>query len=209
MNVPTAPLVHAIIPLAVLEAMRSLDLPAPDGGEYYAELVRRRLGMSLTVAKQIDRYAALAEKDARVAAEEAVQLLRLAGRRADAALVFADAGRRAATLAVARVGAPSRLLRRALPGALGNRVGCALALRAIRSIFDLDVRRDGDAVVAETAHPPSVSATANGTACGLYGSAVAAVLRALTDFDGAVLHDECRARGGPACRWRTAAPNGA
>ena len=46
----------------------------------------------------------------------------------------------------------------------------------------------------------------DGTMCGFLGSAVAAVLRAYTTFEGAVLHEECRAAGADRCVWRTTVP---
>src|SRR4051794_41302665 len=62
-------------------------------------MVVRRLGLSPTVAAQIQRYRGAAERDGSVELDEAVSVLRLVGRRPDAALVFADAGRRAARYA--------------------------------------------------------------------------------------------------------------
>ena len=51
------PTVPALIPLSLLEAMRNLDTPVEDGLEELAEeIVVRRLGLSPTVAAQIQRY---------------------------------------------------------------------------------------------------------------------------------------------------------
>jgi hypothetical protein len=38
----------------------------------------------------------------------------------------------------------------------------------------------------------------------MYGSAVAALLRTFTQFDGALMHSGCRAQGAPECRWQSA-----
>ena len=47
----------AIIPLSLLEALRNLDTPVEDGLEELAgEIVAKRLGLSGTVAAQIQRY---------------------------------------------------------------------------------------------------------------------------------------------------------
>ena len=90
----TSTAVPALIPLSLLEAIRNLDTPVEDGLEELAEeMVVRRLGLSPTVAAQIQRYRAAAERDGAVELDEAVSVLRLVGRRPDAALVFADAGR--------------------------------------------------------------------------------------------------------------------
>ena len=97
---PTPAAVPALLPLSLLEAIRNLDTPVEDGlDELAEEIVVRRLGLSPTVAAQIQRYRAAAEKDATVDIDEVVSVLRLVGRRPDATLVFADAGRRASRYA--------------------------------------------------------------------------------------------------------------
>src|SRR6188474_208617 len=89
--------VPAIIPLSLLEAIRNLDTPVEDGLEELAgEMVAKRLGLSPTVSAQIARYEEIARKDGQVSDDEALSVFRLVDRRPDAALVFADAGRRAA-----------------------------------------------------------------------------------------------------------------
>ena len=53
----SADAVHAILPLSLLEAMRNLDTPIDDGlAELAGEMVAKRLGLSTTVASQIERY---------------------------------------------------------------------------------------------------------------------------------------------------------
>ena len=97
---PTPATVPALIPLSLLEAIRNLDTPVEDGlDELAEEIVVRRLGLSPTVAAQIQRYRQATEKDNGVDLDEVVSVLRLVGRRADAPLAFADAGRRAARYA--------------------------------------------------------------------------------------------------------------
>lgn len=197
--------VHAIIPLAVLEAMRNLDAPAPEAPtEYQVELSTKRLGTSGTVAAQIERYALLARRSAQLDAGEVAGLLRLAGRRGDAALVFADAGRRAAKHAAARTPRVERLVWRMLPGFARDRLGFRLARRAAESTLGVTLSRDGSHVIAVGRNLPSASATPEGSACGLYGSAVAALLRTFTEFDGALMHAGCAAQGAPECRWQSA-----
>ncbi len=201
--------VHALIPLTVLEAMRLQDVPEPDGlDEYHVELATKRLGMSHTVERQIARYRELAAHDERVPRDEVVALLRLAGRRADADLLFADAGRRAGTLAADRAGGVLPLLRRGLPRAAGARIGRWIAGRLLRDVFDLELIRDGAKFAAESARSITCEARTDGSACGLLGSAVAAVLRAHTGLEGAVLHERCCSRGAERCRWETTVPHG-
>lgn len=199
--------VHALIPLTVLEALRLQDVPEPDGlDEYHVELATKRFGMSHTVEKQIARYRELADQDHRVPREEVVALLRLAGRRADADLLFADAGRRAGTLAAGHVTAFVQGLLRALPRFARERLGYRIARRVLLDAFDIRLARDGSAVLAEARSPITFEAGEDGTMCGFLGSAVAAVLRAYTTFEGAVLHEECRAAGADRCVWRTTVP---
>ncbi len=205
MNTQAARPVHAIVPLSVLEAMQYVDSPsAGESDEFRREVATKRLGTSRTVAMQIDRFRRLARKNARVDRAEAVALLRLAGRRTDSGLVFADAGRRAARHATGRVSLLARGLRRMLPRFLRNRFGMRLVRRAVWEVLGVDLESGEDQLLAVGDDAPSADATADGSACGLYGSAMAAILRTFTDFDGAVLHDTCRAKGAPTCRWHTA-----
>src|ERR1700756_3070 len=108
------------MPLAVLEAVRNLDTPVEDGlTEFADELLSKRLGLSPTVAMQLAEYEALVRRDAHVDRAHVEALLRLVGRRPDADLVFADAGRRAARRGVRRLFLFTRLAARAGPRALG------------------------------------------------------------------------------------------
>jgi len=51
------PTAAALIPLSLLEALRNLDTPVEDGMDELAEEIAvRRLGLSPTVAAQIQRY---------------------------------------------------------------------------------------------------------------------------------------------------------
>ncbi|MEK7381422.1 MAG: hypothetical protein AAB075_10460, partial [Gemmatimonadota bacterium] len=122
--------IHAILPLSLLEAMRNLDTPIDDGlAELAHEMVAKRLGLSNTVAIQIERLGALAERQGTVPIEEAVSVFRLVSRRADAQLVFADAGRRAARYAARRVAPLSRRLLQFGPRGLRRRLGLKAAAR--------------------------------------------------------------------------------
>lgn len=201
MTGPT-PRVDAVIPLAVLETVRSLDAPRPDGlQEYHSELASKRLGMSATVAAQIDRFQALAREGRSVAADEVEQLLRLAGRRPDAALVFDEAGRRAATHAAARTAAPGRWAWRAA-GPARRGVGRWLVVSVLDRVFGLTVALEGTALRL-TAGDRVPTLAVPGLVCGLYAAAAAALLRQFVGFEGAVVHEACRAQGAPACMWRT------
>jgi len=203
--VPTPPAVPALIPLSLLEAIRNLDTPVEDGLEELAEeIVVRRLGLSPTVAAQIQRYRYAADKDGSVDLDEVVSVLRLVGRRPDAPLVFADAGRRAARYA-ARSGARSaRALARMSPSGVGRRIALRAAARLSRDIFGGDLRARSQGSEVSMPDPLSILALPDGAACAFYGSAYGELLRSLTAFEGAMLHEQCRSRGGEACVWRSA-----
>ena len=77
--------VPALIPLSLLEALRNLDAPLDDGLDELAnEVVSKRFGLSDTVAAQIERYQEAVEGSDDVPRDEALGVLRLVGRRADA-----------------------------------------------------------------------------------------------------------------------------
>ena len=196
--------VHSIVPLAVLEAVKNLDTPVEDGlAEFAEELLVKRLGLSSTVQMQLEEYELLARKDARVDASHVEALLRLVGRRPDADLVFADAGRRAARRAVRRMSSVSRLAARTAPRLFGHRA----ARRAARAVLGAELGREQRLPVARVSDPIAIQATPDGTACGFYGAGLVELLRLLVGYEGAMLHVECRARGGAGCQWRAVAPD--
>lgn len=197
-------MIHSILPLAVLEAIQNLDTPVEDGlGEFADELLVKRLGLSATIRTQLAEYEALVRRDARVAGDHVEALLRLVGRRPDAELVFADAGRRAARRGVRRAFAGARLL----AGLAPRSVGYVLAARVGRVVLGGSLTREARVPVVRVSEPLAVRATPDGAACGLYAAAFAELLRLLAGFEGAMLHTVCRARGGARCEWRAAPPD--
>lgn len=196
--------VHSIVPLAVLEAVRNLDTPVEDGLHEFADhLLAKRLGLSGTVRVQLQQYESLARRGGRVDAGVVEALWRLVGRRPDAELVFAEAGRRAARRAAAALWLPSRAAARAAPRALGM----AAARRTARRVLGGELKREAHLPVARVADPLAVRATPDGKACGFYGAAFTELLRLLVGYEGALLHTTCRARGAGRCEWRAAAPD--
>jgi hypothetical protein len=207
--VPDAPTSPAVLPLSLLEAVRNLDTPVEDGLELLADdIVARRLGLSNTVAAQIARYKQTAIRNGGVSDDELVSVLRLVGRRPDAHLVFADAGRRAARYAVQASGRSTRALSRAWPPLLGRR----LAARAVRQLaatyFRGRVADDDRGSTVQMTRPLSISAMPDGTACAFYGAAYGELFRALAEFEGTMIHERCEARGDAECLWRTEAAAG-
>jgi hypothetical protein len=198
---------HSILPLAILEAMRRLDSPSDEEvAEYVDELLKKRLGLSDTVAAQIVRYETVARRDGPVRGDELEQIFRLVSRRTDAALVFADGGRKAARLSLLRLSALTRWGARHLPRLVGRRVGFRGARRAANEVFDASLAREGQDAVAVLAQAIAVRATPDGAACAFYAAGLAELLRNLMDFEGVMMHSRCRSRGDDRCEWRTS-PN--
>lgn len=199
----------AVVPLSLLEALRNLDTPVGDGlDEMAAEIVAKRFGLSRTVADQILRYQEAQRRGLPVPAEEVVGVFRLVGRRPDAALVFADAGRRAARYAARSAALPVRALHRASPGFLRRWIGRGAARRAAHRVFGASLGFRGRSAEAVIPDPLSLRALADGQACSFYGAALAELLRVLTGFEGAMVHARCRGRGNDSCRWHAAAAEG-
>jgi len=197
--------VPALIPLSLLEAIRNLDTPVEDGlDELAEEIVVRRLGLSPTVAAQIHRYRQAALRQGRVELDETISVLRLIGRRTDAALVFADAGRRAARYAAKTRGPIARTLIKLAPGKLGRRLALRSVGKLARKIFGGEVSSRSQSVEFRMSAPLSIVALPTGEACLFYGWVYQELLRGLTGFEDAVLHERCRSRGEETCVWRTA-----
>jgi hypothetical protein len=172
--------------------------------ELAEEIVVRRLGLSPTVAAQIQRYRQTAERGGSVDLDEVLSVIRLVGRRPDAPLVFADAGRRAARYAARTRGRSSRTLARMSPKGMARRISLRHVARLARAIFDGELDSRASPVEFRMAAPLSIVALPGGEACLFYGSAYLELLRGLTGFEGALLHQSCRARGDGVCLWRTA-----
>jgi hypothetical protein len=204
--VPTPAAVPALIPLSLLEAIRNLDTPLEDGlDELAEEIVVRRLGLSPTVAAQIQRYRQATEKAAGVDLDEVVSVLRLVGRRIDAPLAFADAGRRAARYATRVHARPAWTFSGAGAGGLSRRIAQRSAAHFARRAFGGELGPAPEGIQVRMAEPLSVMALPDGSACDFYGSAYGELLRRVTGFEGAMIHERCRGRGHEACLWRTAA----
>lgn len=199
----------AIIPLSLLEAMRNLDTPVEDGlDEIHSELVVKRLGLSQTVAAQIARYRDAARREERIKGEEVVAVFRLVSRRGDADLVYADAGRRAARYAARRVTGLRRGLLRISPRGLRRRLGIGSAATVADRFLSATLRPHADAARVEMRESLATRAEAAGTGCLFYSAAFAELLRVLSGFEGAMVHEGCLGRGDSSCRWSAAAAEG-
>ncbi|MGQ0702781.1 MAG: hypothetical protein ACT4PM_06580 [Gemmatimonadales bacterium] len=207
-----------MIPQSLLEAIRNLDTPLDDGlTDLAGEMTAKRLGLSHTVAQQIERYEESAHRKQVVPTEEVILIFRLVGRRPDAALVFADAGRRAARYAVRQARAATRLGLRLTPKALRPRLGPRAAARIARELLRMELTltpsRSGETVSgfgasARVAESLATLAGYPGTGCAFYSAGLAELLRVTSGFEGAMVHEQCRGHGHPSCAWRAAEAGG-
>jgi hypothetical protein len=201
--------VHSLIPQSLLEAIRNLDTPLDDGlNELAGEMISKRLGLSTTVAQQIERYRESALGNGMVPVDEVIQIFRLIGRRPDAALVYADAGRRAARYAARTARLPSRLLLRATPRPLRRKLGVRAAARLSRRVLGLELELATPRPQVRLLESMATQAGFPGTGCYFYSAILAELLRMTSGFEGAMVHERCRGRGDAECSWRAADAGG-
>ena len=196
--------VEAVVPLALLEAVRALDLPATDLEiELVHELRNKRFGLSDTVYMQIKRYGEAVRRQQKIGYDEVLALARLVGRRPDADLVFRDAGRRVARAALETVSAGTRRAARSLPRPLGR----PLALRHLRALCRRflagRLERQGATLLLEVTSPVTADAGPDGFGCGFQEAAWRELLLGLTGIDHAIQMVACCGRGDRTCQWRT------
>ena len=91
------------------------------------------------------------------------------------------------------------------PLTLSGRIAQRSAAHLARRAFGGDLGPVPEGVQVRMAEPLSWRALPDGSACDFYGAAYGELLRRVTGFEGAMLHDRCRGRGDEACVWRTAA----
>lgn len=201
--------IPALLPLSLLEAVQNIDTPADDGlGALEHELAAKRLGLSPTVARQVARYREAADRGDEVPHEEALAVFRLVGRRTDAELVYADAGRRAARHAARHHGGAARLFGRIVPGKLGLGVRLRSAGSLARRWLLVDLRPADDLARAEAADSLPLEAREDGVGCRFYTAGLAELLRVVARVEGAMIHEACRGRGDRRCIWRATRAQG-
>jgi hypothetical protein len=191
--------------LSLLEAIRNLDTPLDDGlSEIAEETIAKRLGLSGTVAQQIERYREEAGHNRPVSTDEAISVFRLVGRRPDAPLVYSDAGRRAARYAGRTRGGVARLFLEGSPRAVRRRLETRVTRAAARRLLGIELDLDHGPPEVRLLDSLATRAGYPGTGCYFYSTALAELLRVASGFEGAMVHDRCRARGDELCVWRAA-----
>jgi len=195
--------VDPLLPLVLLEAVRSVDMPDEDlEAEFVEELRTKRFGLSDTVLAQIRRYNDAVKRGQQLPVEEAVGIAKLIGRRPDAEAVFREAGRGLARLTYARVPAVTRKLVRALPTMLAR----PMALRHVRHIgtrfLGGSVRRVGATILLDVPGAVTRDAAPRQAGCAFYESVLRELMQLLVGGVGAVEHVRCASRGEQTCEWR-------
>src|SRR5919202_3089499 len=200
------PTVDALLPLSLLEAVRTVDTPSTPEGEYDAEFVaelrNKRLGLSDTVYAQIRRYTEAVKRRQRPQHEEAVALARLIGRRPDAEAVFRAAGRYLAQEAYETLSPTKRSIIRALPNVFARPLAFRQARRVAERFFEGKLRRMGNSLLLEVRHPVTLDTAPGAVGCAYYEAGLRELLRLLVGGMGAVEHTRCRSRGDGTCEWR-------
>jgi predicted hydrocarbon binding protein len=195
--------VDALLPLSLLEAVRSVDSPRDDqDAEYVPELRNKRLGLSETVYAQIRRYSAAVKKSQRAPHEEAVALARLIGRRADAHEVFISAGQILARQSLETTSAVARRVILVLPSLLARPLALREARRIAQRYLNGRIRRLGGSLVLEVPESVTVDSAPKEGGCAYYESVLRELVRLLVGGSIAVEHVRCVTRGESVCEWR-------
>jgi predicted hydrocarbon binding protein len=200
---PAPATVDALLPLSLLEAVRSVDAPQDDQeAELVPELRNKRLGLSETVYAQIRRYSAAAKKKERTPQDEAVALARLIGRRSDAAEVFESAGRILARESLATTSPVTQQVILVLPSLLARPLALRQARRIATRFLNGTITRVGSALVLEVPVSVTLDSAPNERGCAYYESVLRELVRLLVGGTGAVEHVRCTSRGEGTCEWR-------
>ena len=197
--------VDALVPLSLLEAVRDVDTPEGEyDSEYVDELKNKRLGLSDTVYSQIRRYTEASRRGVRPTLDEAVALARLIGRRADAVVVFREAGRYIARETYKTISPFARQMMRALPSLAARPIALRRARRITERYLNGRLTRVGNSLLLEVADTDSATlgTAPRAAGCAYYESALRELLRLLVGGVGAVEHVHCVERGEGRCEWR-------
>ena len=138
----------------------------------------------------------------RLSAQPPMDAQRLGQRRPDAALVYADAGRRAGRYTARRQGWATRAILAISPGRLRALLGLRTARALARRWLLADLRAAEGLARCELTDSLAMLAREDGVGCQFYTSAFAELLRLVALFEGPLIHDGCLAHGDRTCRWR-------
>jgi len=194
--------VNAIVPLSLLEAVRSVDIPEGDDVEYVQEHRNKRLGLSDTVIAQIRRYKDAMKRNQAIAVHEASGIARLIGRRADAEGIFVRAGTLVAARMYQMISATTRQIIHLLPGFLARPLAFRQLKKAGEKYFGASVRRVGASIVFGVKDSVTFGSAPRAIGCQYYESALREMLKLLVNGGGMIDHVHCREKGDDSCEWR-------
>lgn len=195
--------VDPLIPLSLLEAVRTVDLPDNDlEAEFVHELRNKRLGLSDTVFAQIKRFTEAVRRKQRVGFEEAQGIARLIGRRPDAEAVFREAGRFFARQVYGTISPVTRKLLRSLPALLTRPMAMRQVRRMAHRHLTGTVRRVGGMIMLDVDESVTRDAAAKLGGCSFYESALREFIQLMLGGVGAVDHVRCASRSEGRCEWR-------
>lgn len=196
--------VNAIVPLSLLEAVRSVDIPegGDDEVEYVQEHRNKRLGLSDTVIAQIRRYKDALKRNQPIPIHEAAGISRLIGRRPDAESIFTRAGNIVADRMYEMISPTTRQIIHLLPGFLARPLAFRHVRRAGERYLGAKVRRVGASIVLGIAESVTYGTAPKGIGCLYYESALRELLKRLVNAGGMIDHVHCRERGEEICEWR-------
>lgn len=192
-----------VFPLLLLQTMRDMDRPDEVlEDEDLTVSLPRRLGLSDVVGRQIYRLQADVQRGSKLSAAEMEDMIRLVGRRPDAAAIFYEAGRRIAIQHWDERAAATRHTVRWLPRPMALSAAARAARRLLRQLVG-DVRIRIQRRPLEVRISPSLTARADpsGTACAFYSGALEELLQRYTRRLYRVLHERCEAHGADTCEW--------
>src|ERR1700687_2775579 len=195
---------NAIVPLSLLEAVRSVDIPEGEDVdvEYVQEHRNKRLGLSDTVIAQIRRYKDALKRNQPIAIHEASGISRLIGRRPDAESIFTRAGSIVANRIYQMISTTRRQIIHLLPGFLARPLAFRQVKRAGEKYLGASGRRGGASVVGGCRESVTFQSAPKGIGCLYYESTLREMLRLLVNGGGMIDHVHCRERGEDICEWR-------
>jgi predicted hydrocarbon binding protein len=196
--------VNPIVPLSLLESVRSVDIPEGDDVdvEYVQEHRNKRLGLSDTVIAQIRRYKDAMKHNQAIALSEASGIARLIGRRPDAESVFVRAGNIVANRMYKLISGTTRHIIHLLPGFLARPLAFRQVKRAGEKYLGASVRRVGASIVLSIKESVTFESAPRSIGCLYYESALREMLKLLVNGGGMIDHVHCREKGEDTCEWR-------
>ena len=161
--------VHVLLPLSLLEAIRSADTPSGDDIEYVQDHRNKRLGLSDPVHAQIRRYGEALKRSQTIAALEATSIATLIGKRPDAEEVFKSAGRGVAQRMYDRIPRATRRMSHVLPAFLAR----PIAFRRLKSSFskylNASLRRSVGNLILEVKESATAGGAPGSEGCAYHG----------------------------------------